>query len=79
MKIKIRKITKDLIHQIPNKIIILKKWEIPGIFFKIIGDKFGIFGKTIIRITIKNQKLSIQCTLIHRSKFKIFILIIGSK
>jgi len=37
----------------------------------------GIFGKTIIRIIIRNKKLSSQRTLIHRSKFKINLEIIG--
>jgi len=56
------------------------KWDIIGVITRIIiGYKREIFGKTIIKITIKSNKPSSQWILIHRFNSRINLIIIGSR
>jgi len=78
MEINIRETTYNLIKN--DRTIILIKWEIIGVITRIIiGHKGEIFGKTIIKITIKSNKPSSQWMLIHRFNYRINLITIGSR
>jgi len=63
-----------------DRIIILIKWEIIGVITRIIiGHKRKIFGKIIIKITIKTNKKSSQWMLVHRFNSRIYLITIGSQ